>query len=88
MTHTVEIESARTMDLHGLLRELRADGLVGEVVEMGRRFRLFVDREDGTAPVALMEVEHAVERWLDEHHVELLFERVGDDSLVLRPAAA
>ena len=88
MTYTVEIESARTVDLHGLLRELRSDGLFGEVVEMGRRFRLFVDGADDAEPVALMEVEHAVERWLDEHHVELLAQRVGDDSLVLRPAAA
>jgi hypothetical protein len=88
MTHTVEIESARAVDLHGLLRELRSDGLFGEVVEMGRRFRLFVDGEADAEPVALMAVEHAVERWLDEHHVELLAQRIGDDSLVLRPAAA
>jgi hypothetical protein len=88
MTHTVEIESARTVDLHGLLRALRSDGLVGEVVEIGRRFRLFVEGEDDATPVALTEVEHAVERWLDEHHVELLAQRVGEDSLVLRPAAA
>ena len=88
MTHTVEIESARTMYLHCLLRELRSDGLVGEVVEIGLRFRLFVEGEDDAAPVALVEVGHAVERWLDEHHVELLAQRVSDDSLVLRPAAA
>jgi hypothetical protein len=88
MTHTVEIESARTVDLHALLRELRSDGLVGEVVEIGPRFRLFVEGEDDAAPVAITDVEHAVERWLDEHHVELLAQRVGDDSLVLRPAAA
>jgi hypothetical protein len=88
MTYTVEIESARAVDLHGLLRELRSDGLFGEVVEMGRRFRLFVEGEDDAEPIALMEVEHAVERWLDEHHVELLAQRIGDDSLVLRPAAA
>jgi hypothetical protein len=53
MTHTVEIESARTVDIHGLLRALRSDGLVGEVVEIGRRFRLFVEGEDDAAPVAL-----------------------------------
>ena len=88
MTHTVEIESVRTMDVHGLLSALRSDGLVGEVVEIGRRFRLFVEAEEDAAPVALVDVEHAVERWLDEHHVELLAQRVGDDSLVLRPAAA
>ena len=88
MTHTVEIESARTMDVHGLLSALRSMGLVGEVVEAGRRFRLFVEGEDDAAPVAITEVEHAVERWLDEHHVELLAERVGEDALVFRPAAA
>jgi hypothetical protein len=87
MTHTVEVQSVRTMDLHGLLRELRSDGIVGEVVEIGLRFRLFVEGDDD-APVALVLVGHAVERWLDEHHVELLAQRVGDDSLVLRPAAA
>jgi hypothetical protein len=88
MTHTVEIESTRTMDVHGLLSALSSAGLVGEVVEAGRRFRLFVEGDEDAAPHALAEVEHALERWLDERHLELLPQRVGDDALVLRPAAA
>jgi hypothetical protein len=88
MTHTVEIESSRTMDVHGLLSALMAHGLVGEVVEVGRRFRLFVEADEDARPLALAEVEHAVERWLDERHVELLPQRVGDGSLVLRPVTA
>ena len=50
MTHTVEIESSRTMDVHGLLSALTAHGLVGEVVEAGRRFRLFVEADDDARP--------------------------------------
>jgi hypothetical protein len=71
-----------------LLSALSSHGLVGEVVEAGRRFRLFVEVDDDATPLALIEVEHAVERWLDERHVELLPQRVGGDALVLRPAAA
>jgi hypothetical protein len=88
MTHTVEIESARDMDVEGLLAALAAEGLVGEVVEAHHGFRLHIEAEDDARPVPLADVEHAVERWLDERHVELLPQRVGEDGIVLRPAAA
>jgi hypothetical protein len=88
MTHTVEIESVRTMDVHGLLASLSTHGLVGEVVEAGTRFRLHVEREGAAFAQALAEVEHAIERWLGEEHVGLLPERIGETSVLLRPPAA
>jgi hypothetical protein len=88
MTHTVEIESARDVDVDGLLAALTAEGLVGEVVEGDHGFRLHIESDGDAGPVAFVDVEHAVERWLDERHVELLSQRVGEDGLVLRPAAA
>jgi hypothetical protein len=88
MTHTVEIESARDVDVDGLLAALTAEGLVSEIVEVDHGFRLHIESEGDVGPVALADVEHAVERWLDERHVELLPQRTGADGLVLRPAAA
>ena len=88
MTHTIEIESVRTMDVHGLLASLSTHGLVGEVLEAGTRFRLHVEREDDSSALALADVEHAVEEWLDECHLELLPQRTGDATVVLRPPTA
>jgi hypothetical protein len=88
MTHTVEIESAQTMDVHGLLSTLSGQGLVGEVLEAGTRFRLHVERDDEASSQALAQVEHALERWLDERHVGLVPQRVGEKSVVLRPPTA
>ena len=88
MTHTVEIQSVRTMDVHGLLAALATHGLVGEVLEAGTRFRLHVEREDDSSALALADVEHALEEWLDERHLELLPQRTGETTVVLRPPAA
>jgi hypothetical protein len=88
MTHTVEIESAQTMDVHGLLSALSGEGLVGEVLEAGTRFRLHVERDDDASAQALAQVEHALEGWLDERHVGLVPQRVNERSVVLRPPAA
>jgi hypothetical protein len=88
MTHTVEIESVQTMDVHGLLAALSAQGLVGEVLEAGTRFRLHVERDDNGSAEALAQVEHAIEHWLDERHVGLVPQRLGAASVVLRPPAA
>lgn len=88
MTHTVEIESAQTVDVHGLLASLSTEGLVGEVIEAGTRFRLHVERDDDASALALTDVEHAIERWLDERHLGLVPQRVGDRSMVLRPPSA
>jgi hypothetical protein len=88
MTHTVEIESVQTMDVHGLLAALSAQGLVGEVLEAGTRFRLHVERDDDASAQALTDVEHAIERWLDERHVGLVPQRLDATSVVLRPPAA
>ena len=88
MTHTVEIESVRSMDVHGLLASLSTHGLVGEVLEAGTRFRLHVEREDDSTALALTDVEHALEEWLDERHLELVPQRTGDTTVVLRPPAA
>jgi hypothetical protein len=88
MTHTVEIESARDMDVDGLLAALAVEGLVGEVVEAHHGFLLHIDSEGDAGPIALSDIEHAIERWLDERHVELLPQRVREDGLVLRPASA
>jgi hypothetical protein len=88
MTHTVEIESVRTMDVHGLLATLASHGLVGEVVEAGTRFRLHVEREDDSSELAVADVEHALEQWLDKRQLELFPQRTGDTTVVLRPPTA
>jgi hypothetical protein len=88
MTHTVEIESTQTVDVHGLLAALSSRGLVGEVVEAGTRFRLHVESAGDAVAQSLSDVEHAVETWLDERHVGLLPQRIGEAAFVLRPPTA
>lgn len=88
MTHTVEIESVQTVDVEGLLAELSSEGLVGEVLESGTRFRLHVERADDATAETMAEVEHAIERWLDEGHVDLVPQRVDATTVVLRPPSA
>ena len=88
MTHTVEIESTRAMDVQALLAALSSEGLAGEVVEAERRCRLYVEADDDARVDAVVEVEHAIERWLDERHVDLVPQRVGEGTLLLRPPMA
>ena len=86
MTHTFEIESARTMTTAELLEAFSSPGFAGDVLEDGDRVRVRFEADTDEAQAAT-DVEHALETWLGEHRLPFVPERAGAGVFVLRPPA-
>ena len=88
MTHTVQVDCARSVDGEDLLAAFAAHGLSGELVDRGPQlvFRL-ADAGRDAAQFANA-VFHSLDAWLGERRLPLIPVCVAEDAYALRPPAA
>ena len=87
MTHTIEIDSARTMTTDELQDAFSASGLAGTVVDAGSRLCLEFEADVDAAQLRA-DVARALDAWMGERHLPLVPQHVGGGVFVLRPPAA
>lgn len=84
MTHTVEVESVRTLDTESISSALYARGLACEAVSST------LLRVSGAGSLAALarDVQRAIESWIGDRGLALVPQPIDAEHLLLRPPTA
>jgi hypothetical protein len=88
MTHTVQVDCARTVDGEELLAAFAAQGLTGELVDRGPQLVFHLADAGRDAAQFTSAVVHSLDAWLGEQRLPLVPVCLSEDAFALRPPAA